>query len=58
MLTLQLDEKEREILKGALETFQEELKDEIGKTDRREWRAALHDEETVIRKILQKVSLQ
>ncbi len=55
-MVLELDEKEKEILKRALEIFDEELRGEIVKTDKREWRSALHDEEVVVKKILEKVA--
>lgn len=41
---IELDETEKETLKHALEVLEEELKSERIKTDKREWRAALHDE--------------
>jgi hypothetical protein len=55
-MTLDLNDKEKEVLKLVLELFEEELKDEIGRTDRREWKATLHGEETVIKNLLAKVS--
>ena len=58
MTVLELDEKERELLKRALETFEGELKDVIVRTDKRELRVALHEDEAVIKKILEKVSWQ
>jgi hypothetical protein len=51
-----LDEKEKETLRHALGVLEEDLKSERVKTDKREWRAALHDEEYVVKKILKKVT--
>jgi len=56
-MVLDLDEKEREIVRHALEILEEELKSERVRTDRREWRAALHEDEDAIKRILEKVSL-
>ncbi len=55
-MILELSDKEKEVLKLVLELFDEELKDEIGRTDRREWKSTLHGEEEVIEKLLTKVS--
>lgn len=57
IMVLELDKREKEVLKRALETFEDELRDEIVKTDNRQWRSALHDEETIVKKILEKVSM-
>ena len=55
-MVLEIDEKDREILRHALEVLEEELKAERLKTDKREFRAALHDEEDSIKRILRKVA--
>ncbi len=55
-MMLELTEKEREILKIALESFEDDIRGERMKTDKKEWRYALHGEEDVIRTILEKVS--
>lgn len=55
-MILELDEKEKEVLKLVLKSFDAELRGEIGKTDDREFKADLHGEEDVIRKILKKVA--
>ncbi len=52
---LELDEREKEILKRALESFDEELKSEIVRTDKRDWKIALHGDEVVVKKILERV---
>jgi len=44
-MLLELDQKERETLRRALEVLEVELEGEKAKTDSREWRAALRDEE-------------
>ena len=55
-MVLELDEKEKETLRHALEVLEEELKSERLKTDKREQRAAIYDEEYVVKKILNKVA--
>ncbi len=55
-MILEIDEKEREMLKYALEFLEEEIKSERMKTDKRVYRAALNDEEDSIKRILKKVA--
>jgi len=56
MAVLEMNEAEKEMLKRALESFEGELRNEIVRTDDRELKAILHEDETVIKKILEKVS--
>ncbi len=55
-MVLEIDEREREILRHALEVYEDELKNEKAKTDNRTWKAALRDEEKVIDTILRKAA--
>ncbi len=55
-MILEIDEKEREMLKYALEFLEEEIRSERMKTDKRVYRAALNDEEDSIKRILKKVA--
>ncbi|HAM52580.1 MAG TPA: hypothetical protein DCP92_18470 [Nitrospiraceae bacterium] len=55
-MVLELDAKERETLKRALEVLEEKLRNERVKTGKREWRASLRDEEDSIKRILKKVA--
>jgi len=55
-MVLEIDEKERETLRHALEVLEEELKVERLKTGKREFRAAIHDEEDSVKRILKKVA--
>jgi hypothetical protein len=55
-MVLDLDEKEQETLKHVLESYEKELKGEIGKTDDRELRAVLHGEDEVLTRLLKKVA--
>ncbi len=56
MKVLELSEREEETLKQALESYERDLKGEIGKTDDRELRAVLHGEDDVLRGLLKKVA--
>lgn len=51
-----MDEKEKETVKHALEVLEEELKTVRLKTDKGELRAAIHDDEYMIERILRKVA--
>jgi hypothetical protein len=55
-MILELDEKEKETLRHALEVLEEELKVERLRTDKRDFRAALRDEEDSVKRILRKVA--
>ena len=55
-MVLELDEKEKETVKRALVTLEDELKTVRMKTDKREVRSALHDDEYMIERILKKVA--
>ena len=55
-MILELDEKEIEVLQLVLKSFDAEQRGEIGKTDRG-YKAALHGEEEVIKKPIEKVFL-
>lgn len=55
-MVLELDNVEQMALKHALEALENELKTERVKTDSREVRAAIRDEEAVIDKLLRKVA--
>jgi len=54
-MVLELDEKEKEMVKRALKSFEEELRSVRVKTDKKEWKAELHGDEDVARKILEDI---
>ncbi len=54
-MVLELDEKEKEMVKQALESFENELRDLIVRTDKKAARAGLHEDEAVARKVLEKL---
>jgi hypothetical protein len=53
---LELDKKEKETLKHALEVYLSDLREEIVKTEAHTWKRDLHEEEAIIKKILEKIS--
>ncbi len=55
-MVLELDEKETELLKHALESFDNELRTLIARTDKRDARAELHSDEVVARRLLESVT--
>lgn len=55
-MMLELSDKEKEILKHALEDYLSNLREEIVKTEAHTWKRDLHAEEDAIKKILDKLS--
>jgi hypothetical protein len=55
-MQLELNEKEKEILLNALKCYLGELREEIVKTESYKWKPPLHEEEEIIKNLIQKVS--
>jgi len=55
-MLLELNDKEKTTLKLVLESYEKDLRGEIGKTDDRELRSVLHDEDTILKVLLKKVA--
>ncbi len=55
-MILELNEKEKKVLTLVLKSFDSELKEEIGKTDNRDFKADLRGEEEVVKELLKKVA--
>jgi len=55
-MVLELDEKERETIRHALEILKEALQAQRSKPGKHEFRAALYDEEDSVKRILRKVA--
>ena len=55
-MMLELGDKEKGILKHALESYLSDLREEIVKTESHKWKRDLHGEEDVIKEILEKLS--
>ena len=54
-MILELDEKERMVLERVLTSFETELRGEIVKTDKKEFRDTLHGEEEIVKGLLNKL---
>lgn len=55
-MVLELGDKEKEIIKHALEVYLSDLREEIVKTEAHQWKPPLHEEEEVIKKVIGKLS--
>ncbi|MDI6851997.1 MAG: hypothetical protein QME75_00130 [Deltaproteobacteria bacterium] len=55
-MALELNDKEKQILKHALETYLSDLREEIVKTEAHHWKPPLHEEEEIIKKIIADLS--
>ena len=55
-MVLELNDREQEIVKRALDTFEEELRTVIVKTDRHEQKLDLLADEAVLKKIIDKIT--
>jgi len=55
-MMLELDDKEREILKHILEFYLGELREEVVKTEDVKWKPPLHEEEETIKKLIAMLS--
>ena len=50
-------EAERNTARRALELYVSELKDEIGKTEKREWRESLRLEREILERVIEQLSV-
>jgi hypothetical protein len=55
-MVLELNDREEELLKRALNTFEEELRTVILKTDKRDLRDDLRGDEIVVKKMIEKIT--
>ncbi len=55
-MEIQLNEKEREILLNALKCYLSNLREEIVKTESYRWKPPLHEEEDIIKNLINKMS--
>jgi len=55
-MVLELNDKEREIVKRALDTFEEELRTVIVKTDRHDQKVDLLADEVVLKEIIGRIT--
>ncbi len=54
-MNLELTDKERDVLRHALEVYVSDLREEITKTEKHEWKTALHEEKDVLKQVIQRL---
>ncbi len=55
-MNLELSEEEREIVHHALKVYLSDLRQEVVKSERHDWKAGLHNEEEVLKRIIEKLA--
>lgn len=55
-MNLELSESEKHILRTVLVAYLSDLREEIVKTDKHEWRVALHHEEDILKSIVTRLN--
>lgn len=55
-MTVDLNEKEKELLKEVLESYLSDLRVEIVKTEDHRWKPILHEKEDMIKRLIEKLS--
>ncbi|MCL4503363.1 MAG: hypothetical protein M1438_16180 [Deltaproteobacteria bacterium] len=55
-MALEPNDKEKEVLKHALEVYLSELREEIVKTETHRWKVPLHEEEDILKKFIAQLS--
>lgn len=55
-MMIEITDKEKEILKHVLEYYMGELREEVVKTEDKDWKPPLHMEEESIKKLIEKLS--
>jgi hypothetical protein len=51
-MQLELNEEERRVVRRALEIYLSDLREEIVKTEKHDWRVALHAEEEALKRVI------
>lgn len=55
-MQLDLSPQEADVVRRALETYLSDLRHEIVKTERHEWKVGLHDEENTLKRVIESLS--
>jgi len=50
-------EPERNVARNALEIYLSDLREEIVKTEKHEWLQSLHEEETILKRVIEQLSV-
>ena len=51
-MTVKIKDKEKDVIKHALETYLSDLRSEIVKTEKHDWKKELHREEDIIKDVV------
>ena len=54
-MNLELTDQERDVIKQALKVYLSDLREEITKTEKHEWKAGLHAEEDVLKQVIERL---
>lgn len=55
-MNLELNDKEKTIVRHALEVYLSNLREEVVKTEKHGWKVSLHEEEDVIKEVIAQLS--
>lgn len=55
-MNLELSEEQKQIVRHALEQYLSNLREEIVKTEKHEWKEGLHNEEDVLKAVIGKLA--
>lgn len=55
-MTIDLTDKEKELLREILESYLSDLREEIVKTEDHKWKPPLHEKEEIIKKLIERLS--
>ena len=54
-MNLELTDQERDVIRRALEVYLSDLREEITKTEKHDWKKGLHEEEDVLKQVIEKL---
>ena len=55
-MNLELTDEEKKIVHHALEAYLSDLREEIVKAEKHEWKAGLHNEQDVLKKVIERLA--
>lgn len=55
-MNLELSDEEREMVRRALMVYLSDLREEVAKSERHEWKAGLHNEEEILKGVIEKLA--
>jgi hypothetical protein len=55
-MQLELNDKERGVVRHALLVYLSDLREEIVKTEKHEWRQGLHEEEDILKQVIERLA--